>query len=168
MTSRLRSTVSATTGATTMSGDRLVALSEFLVKYVPAMDHCDRSNRLLSPPLPDIARIRILRVTEEPEAKALKKFSRSIGFAQRVGSNNYPKIGVLRYGNEFGGGARRVGTSAARENRIRAVSVILRSLTIRLSDAGLRRRQTKLFYPIHRLSPWLNGDGTPAIARTDC
>ena len=33
-------------------------------------------------------------------------------------------------------------------------------LTIRLSDAGLRRRQTKLIYPNHRLPPWLNGDAT--------
>jgi hypothetical protein len=31
----LRPTVSATTGATTLSGDRLVALSEFSVKYLP-------------------------------------------------------------------------------------------------------------------------------------
>src|ERR1700720_3617002 len=108
MTSRLRPTVSTTTGPTTLSGDRLVVLSEFLIKYLPAMDHCDRSNRLLSPPLPDIARIRILRVTEKPEAKALKNLSRSVGFAQREGSNNYPGIGVSRYGNECGGGARRV------------------------------------------------------------
>jgi hypothetical protein len=26
---------------------------------------------------------------------------------------------------------------------------------MRLSDAGLRRRQTKLIYPNHRLPPWL-------------
>ncbi len=31
----------------------------------------------------------------------------------------------------------------------------LRRLTVRLSDAGLRRCQTKLIYPNHRLPPWL-------------
>jgi hypothetical protein len=34
-------------------------------------------------------------------------------------------------------------------------------LTMRLSDAGLRRRPTKLFYPNHRPPPWLNEDATP-------
>jgi hypothetical protein len=29
---------------------------------------------------------------------------------------------------------------------------------MRLSDAGLRRRPTKLIYPDHRLPPWLNED----------
>jgi hypothetical protein len=32
-----------------------------------------------------------------------------------------------------------------------------RRLTMRLSDAGLRQRQTKLIYPNHRLPPWLTG-----------
>src|SRR5450631_1079564 len=41
-------------------------------------------------------------------------------------------------------------------------------LTIRLSDARLRRRKTKLIYPDHRPTPWLTEDDTPAIARTDC
>jgi len=31
---------------------------------------------------------------------------------------------------------------------------------MRLSDAGLRRRQTKLIYPNHRLPPWLTEDAT--------
>jgi hypothetical protein len=31
---------------------------------------------------------------------------------------------------------------------------------MRLSDAGLRRRQSKLIYPNHRLPPWLTGDAT--------
>jgi hypothetical protein len=31
---------------------------------------------------------------------------------------------------------------------------------MRLSDAGLRRQQTKLIYPDHRLPPWLNEDAT--------
>jgi hypothetical protein len=31
-------------------------------------------------------------------------------------------------------------------------------LTMRLSDAGVRRRPTKLFYPNHRLPPWLTED----------
>jgi hypothetical protein len=35
----------------------------------------DRQNRLLGPPLPDIAGIRILGVTEKPEAEALKNLS---------------------------------------------------------------------------------------------
>jgi hypothetical protein len=37
---------------------------------------------------------------------------------------------------------------------------------MRLSDAGLRCRQTKLIYPNHRLPPWLTKAATPAIART--
>jgi hypothetical protein len=32
---------------------------------------------------------------------------------------------------------------------------------MRLSDAGLRRRQTKLIAPNHRLPPWLTEDATP-------
>src|ERR1700722_11098452 len=32
---------------------------------------------------------------------------------------------------------------------------------MRLSDAGLRRRQRKLIYPDHRLPPWLTEDATP-------
>jgi hypothetical protein len=35
-----------------------------------------------------------------------------------------------------------------------------RRLTMRLSDAGLRRRQTKALYLNHRLPPWLNEDAT--------
>ena len=31
---------------------------------------------------------------------------------------------------------------------------------MRLSDAGLRQRQTKLIYPNHRLPPWLTEDAT--------
>src|SRR6202034_4315718 len=34
------------------------------------------------------------------------------------------------------------------------------ALTMRLSDAGLRCRQTKLIYPNHRLPPWLTEDAT--------
>jgi hypothetical protein len=40
-------------------------------------------------------------------------------------------------------------------------------LTMRLSDARVRSRQTKLIYPNHRLPPWLIEDTNPAIARTD-
>jgi len=32
---------------------------------------------------------------------------------------------------------------------------------MRLSDAQVRRRQTKLIYPNHRLPPWLIEDATP-------
>jgi hypothetical protein len=32
---------------------------------------------------------------------------------------------------------------------------------MRLSDAGLRRRQTKLLYPNHRPPPWLTEDAAP-------
>jgi hypothetical protein len=32
---------------------------------------------------------------------------------------------------------------------------------MRLSDAGLRRRKTRLIYPNHRPSPWLNEYATP-------
>src|SRR5580658_183086 len=34
-------------------------------------------------------------------------------------------------------------------------------LTMRLSDAGLRRHQTKLLYPNHRSAPWLTEDAAP-------
>jgi len=34
-------------------------------------------------------------------------------------------------------------------------------LTMRLSDAGLRRHPTKLIYPNHPLPPWLTEDTTP-------
>jgi hypothetical protein len=85
----------------------------------------DRQNRLLGPPLPDIAGIRILGVTEKPEAEALKNLSGSIGFAQREGSNNYPRTGVSRYGNEFRGGARRVAeTFQFLQGKIRDVHAI--------------------------------------------
>jgi hypothetical protein len=33
-------------------------------------------------------------------------------------------------------------------------------LTMRLSDAGLRRRQTKLIYPDHLPPPWSTEDAT--------
>jgi hypothetical protein len=33
-------------------------------------------------------------------------------------------------------------------------------LTMRLSDAGLRQRKTKLLYSNHRLPPWLTEDDT--------
>jgi len=48
---------------------------------------------------------------------------------------------------------------------------------MRLSDAGLRRRQTKLIYTDHRLPPWLAEDPTPrslvpasggTVARQNC
>jgi hypothetical protein len=32
---------------------------------------------------------------------------------------------------------------------------------MRLSDAGLRQRQTKALYPNHRLPPWLTEDAAP-------
>jgi hypothetical protein len=38
--------------------------------------------------------------------------------------------------------------------------VTQRCLTIRLSDARVRRRKTKLIYPDHRLPPWLTEDAT--------
>src|SRR5580658_4484940 len=43
-----------------------------------------------------------------------------------------------------------------------AIKVVRTSnLTMRLSDAGLRRRQPKLIYSNHRPSPWLNEDANP-------
>jgi hypothetical protein len=42
-----------------------------------------------------------------------------------------------------------------------AALTIMGCLTMRLSDARLRRRQTKLIYPNHRPSPWLTEDATP-------
>jgi hypothetical protein len=34
-------------------------------------------------------------------------------------------------------------------------------LTMRLSDAGLRRHESKLLYPNHRPTPWLPEDAAP-------
>ena len=48
-----------------------------------------------------------------------------------------------------------------RTNRSKIVNGALRrvtGLTMRLSDAGLRCRQTKLIYPNHRSPPWLTED----------
>ena len=45
--------------------------------------------------------------------------------------------------------------------RIAPSSAIKVDLTMRLSDVGLRRRQTKLLYPNHRPPPWLIEDATP-------
>jgi hypothetical protein len=42
-----------------------------------------------------------------------------------------------------------------------AVDTTGKSLEMRLSDAGLRQRQTKLIYPKHRLPPWLKEDAAP-------
>ena len=52
--------------------------------------------------------------------------------------------------------------------RGKLASSFITGLTMRLSDGGLRQRQTKLIYPDHRLPPWLTEVTTPAIARTDC
>ena len=38
--------------------------------------------------------------------------------------------------------------------------VLKSRITMRLSDAGLRQRQTKLIYPNHRSPPWLTEDAT--------
>jgi hypothetical protein len=43
---------------------------------------------------------------------------------------------------------------------VRAPTAKNRHLTMRLSDAGMWRRQTKLIYPNHRLPPWLTEDAT--------
>src|ERR1700722_7073819 len=53
-------------------------------------------------------------------------------------------------------------TAATRgiEERVSDLAIALR-LTIRLSDAGLRRHPTKLIYPNHRLPPWLTEDAAP-------
>jgi hypothetical protein len=37
----------------------------------------------------------------------------------------------------------------------KAMPALTSRITIRLSDAGMRRRQTKLIYPDHRPFPWL-------------
>jgi hypothetical protein len=59
-------------------------------------------------------------------------------------------------------------SGAAGEFGINQISAIEVNLTMRLSDAGLRRRQTKLIDPNHQLAPKLNEDAITAIARTDC
>jgi hypothetical protein len=91
----------------------------------------DHSNLLLAPPLPHIASIRILRVTEEPKAEALKNLSGSIGFAQREGNDSDSRIGVSRYGNEFGRGARRV---AATSKFLKSKISDLYTITARRAD----------------------------------
>jgi hypothetical protein len=45
------------------------------------------------------------------------------------------------------------------------VRTMLAHITMRLSDARLRRRETKVRYPNHRLPPRLTEDATPVIAR---
>ena len=57
---------------------------------------------------------------------------------------------------------------------LRSVYTILTSrkrrrcrLTMRLSDARLRRRKTKLVYPNHRFPPWLSRSYNPTICRAD-
>jgi len=45
-----------------------------------------------------------------------------------------------------------------RRNNIRSAEL---GLTMRLSDAGSRRRPTKLIYPHHRPPPWRNEVATP-------
>ena len=52
-------------------------------------------------------------------------------------------------------------SSVAGESSINSNSAIKVNLTMRLSDAGLRRHQTKAVYPDHRLPPWPNGDAAP-------
>ena len=42
--------------------------------------------------------------------------------------------------------------------RGKLASTFITGLTMRSCDAGMRRRQTKLFYPNHRLPPWPNED----------
>src|ERR1700722_12114326 len=54
-------------------------------------------------------------------------------------------------------GAAALEQQATRNTAILAANLIL-NLTMRLSDAGLRRRPTKLIYPDHRPSPFPNGD----------
>ena len=44
---------------------------------------------------------------------------------------------------------------------------VIGPLTMRLSDARLRRRTTKLIYPNHRLPPWL-AEAIPRDRSTDC
>ena len=50
--------------------------------------------------------------------------------------------------------------------KVPLIGAVCAALTMRLSDAGLRRVQTKPLYLNHRLPPWLTEDATPAIART--
>jgi hypothetical protein len=65
-------------------------------------------------------------------------------------------------------GGQHIPRSPPKDARQRLVRRFALHLTMRLSDAGLSRCQTKLIYPDHRLPPWLIENDTPAIARTDC
>ena len=47
------------------------------------------------------------------------------------------------------------------ESKPRTCDHVKSNLTMRLSDAGLRRRQTMLIYSDHRSSPWLPGAVAP-------
>src|SRR5882724_11558366 len=51
--------------------------------------------------------------------------------------------------------------SASRRSMILALYISCGRLTMRLSDAGLRCRQTKPIYRNHRSPPWPNEDATP-------
>src|ERR1700722_2444092 len=52
------------------------------------------------------------------------------------------------------------GTARTAESKIASVrnGLLTWYLTIRLSDARLRNRQTKMLFPDHRLPPWLTED----------
>jgi hypothetical protein len=53
------------------------------------------------------------------------------------------------------------GATFIKRNPVRNDKAILPGLTMRLSDAGLRRHPTKLIYPNHRLPPWFIEDAAP-------
>src|SRR3974390_3529441 len=54
-----------------------------------------------------------------------------------------------------------INSSAAGESKNPFIQSIKANLTTRLSDAGMRQRQTKLLYPNHRSPPWLPEAATP-------
>src|SRR5260221_13052802 len=57
--------------------------------------------------------------------------------------------------------ARTYAAATTRRDKTRERLSVIERLTMRLSDAGLRRRQTKLVYPDHRSPPSLT-EGAPA------
>jgi hypothetical protein len=54
--------------------------------------------------------------------------------------------------------ARTYAAATTRRDKTRERLSVMECLTMRFSDAGLRRRETKLLYLNHRPSPWLTDD----------
>ena len=75
----------------------------------------------------------------------------SLSIARDVPPLTFERCGALSLGYQ----SRRLLSAGRRTAQAQMWMVLSCRLTMRLSDAGLRRRQTKPIYPDHRPSPWL-------------